>query len=175
VFWLGRFISSFDTYTYTYAYTYIISSLLAAIYYGLGRHQVFSRNQATSAKVFMAAATLYVPTISTTKISILLFYRRLFPHQRFRQLVWFLVVFTAAYMVAMSLATLLECTPVDYAWNPMLDGQCVNINKMTLVGGAINVATDFVVLLMPMPLVLGLRISLRRRLQVVAIFFLGGL
>jgi hypothetical protein len=123
----------------------------------------------------MATSTLYAPAISTTKISILLFYRRIFTLHRFNLLVWFLIWFCIAYIVGICIAALLECVPTQYRWDLTVHGYCINVGAEVVAGSAVSVTTDFIVLLMPIPFVAKLHTPLRRKLQVIGIFLLGGL
>ena len=68
-----------------------------------------------------------------------------------------------------------ECTPVNKAWDLNVEGSCVNIVLGTCIPGSINVLSDVVTVLLPVPLIWNLHMELNRKIQLVGIFLLSGL
>jgi len=58
-------------------------------------------------------------------------------------------------------------------WEGFNTGTCNNINVQTYIAGAINIAQDFTILILPMPEVFKLQVSLRKKLQLVFMFSVG--
>jgi hypothetical protein len=85
------------------------------------------------------------------------------------------MVFTAAYFISVLLETFLLCKPVEFNWDKSIVGSCEGQNTAYLVAGITNLVIDVFVVVMPMPMLFGLRMSLRKRLGVVGMFSLGGL
>lgn len=123
----------------------------------------------------MAAEILYNPAIATTKFSILLLYRRLFPVRAFVIVLWCVGAFVAAYSTTAAMVNLLQCLPVRADWNPSVQPRCVNLDVELIILSSINVVTDVTLLALPMPLVWRLQTSRSRKLQVSCTFLLGGL
>lgn len=72
------------------------------------------------------------------------------------------------------LANLLICKPISYNWNFRTHkGTCGNTVANCLAGAAVNVFTDLVILLLPMPIIWRLKIPTRSKLSLSFIFGLG--
>ena len=123
----------------------------------------------------LAAEILYNPAIATTKLSIILFYRRLFPVRTFVIVLWCVFAFVAAYSTTAALVNLLQCLPIGADWDPNITPKCVNLDVELIILSSINVVTDVAILCLPMPLVWRLQTSRVRKLQVSGVFLLGGL
>ncbi len=109
------------------------------------------------------------------KFSILAFYGDIFPRRRLRQTLFGLAIFMGAWAISASFAGIFQCTPTEYGWNPSLEGgSCIDYGKVVLVAGAFNIITDFVILLLPVPLIWGLEMSAQEKRMLLLAFFLGG-
>lgn len=58
---------------------------------------------------------LYLSAIALTKISILLFYLRIFPNPNFRRLVWVAIAYCVGYILGTVLALVFQCQPLNLA------------------------------------------------------------
>ncbi|KAL8865631.1 MAG: hypothetical protein Q9174_006786, partial [Haloplaca sp. 1 TL-2023] len=122
-----------------------------------------------------ASIVVYVPAVGLTKVAILLFYLRLNPEKRFRMIVYAALALTLAYVIALSLTILFECNPVAGYWDPFLNATCLDQQKLTLSNSILNVIFDFIVLVVPIPMLLKLQVSTRQKLVVGALFSLGSI
>jgi hypothetical protein len=117
--------------------------------------------------------------IGPTKISVLLFYRRIFSGKLFHLVTWMLIGLVVGWMIAFFFANLLECVPISEAFvnAPGLAGnpKCINAIPMYLSQVYSDVVLDVLILIIPMPLVWKLKLPLRQKLAVFAIFLLGGM
>ena len=70
-----------------------------------------------------------------------------------------------------------QCHPVKYVWNkdPSIDGTCINQWLFFVVGSVPNVATDFAILILPMPAVWALNMGTAQKISVIGILLLGSL
>lgn len=107
------------------------------------------------------------------QVSILLFYRRLFPTQRIHQITMGLFIFLGVWYTAFQLAAIFQCTPVNYYWNRTIPGHCVNYIDLYIALAATNTLTDITLLVLPMPTVWGLKVSRSRKLALSGVFLLG--
>jgi hypothetical protein len=107
------------------------------------------------------------------QVSILLFYRRLFPTQRIRQITMGLFIFLAVWYAAFQLTAIFQCTPVHYYWNRTIPGHCVNDIDFYIALAATNTVTDVILLILPMPTVWALKVNRSKRLALSAVFLLG--
>ncbi|KAL2842380.1 hypothetical protein BJY01DRAFT_264497 [Aspergillus pseudoustus] len=138
---------------------------------GLGYH--FEYVQQTPEKLvalqkgLLANQILDFPfTVTPAKLSILLFYVRIFETRSFK---------TLSYIVG-SLVLVFRCSPVQYTWNKnIVGGSCFNQQAFYRYVSLPNILTDFVILVMPMPLVWKLQTRLTHKLALTGVFLLGGL
>lgn len=71
------------------------------------------------------------------------------------------------------LAGCFTCIPTEKLWNPMIEGGCMNLSKFYYGLQIPNIATDAIILVMPMPVVWKLPISKAQKMGLSAIFVLG--
>ncbi|ODH47291.1 hypothetical protein GX48_06632 [Paracoccidioides brasiliensis] len=125
-------------------------------------------------KIYYVQEVMYFATINITKVSILFFYLRIFPYQNFRIASWIVMGITIAYCLALILAALFQCTPVDMAWKNW-DGEhqsarCSNINLISWISAAVNIVLDVVIIAMPAWELFGLSLSMKKKLQILLMF-----
>ena len=119
---------------------------------------------------------LYSPAIFLAKLSILLMYRRLFDtartgktHYLILILIWANFAFYFPYLGA----TVFQCVPRDRIWDPTVKGGCINLLAAFIAASAINVVSDWSILLLPLYLISKLKIATKRKIGVLAIFAVG--
>jgi len=114
--------------------------------------------------------------IALTKISILLFYLRIFPDRSFRLWAYITLAFCVLYMLAIVPAVIAQCIPISLAWERWdgpHDGKCINLNAMGWSAAAVNIVLDAVVIVLPLHEMTKLKMS-RRRKAGILLMFLGG-
>ena len=123
----------------------------------------------------MATTSLYALAIATVKISVLLFYRRIFPSPCFHIVLRIVGGFIMCYSLVQVLLFIFQCRPVRGAWDPFVKAECVRIDVVFIVMSAFNVLTGITILCLPIPLIWRLQVSTKIRMQLTSIFILGGL
>jgi hypothetical protein len=114
-------------------------------------------------------------TLLCIKASILTFFHRTFgPNRIFRIAVWCVAALVVGLWLASTLAAIFQCTPISFFWNKNQPGTCFNANAFVLVTSIINVVTDFIIVVMPMPIIWKLDMPRARKIGVCGIFLLGG-
>jgi hypothetical protein len=151
-----------------------ITGGLLCVRFGGGKHAVLLKDPVQFAKLVMAIEVIYSPAIAAVKLSILLLYRRLFPNRRFQTILWWVGAFIICYTTIGILVCIFECQPVEAAWEPLMEGNCIQVSIEFMFMACMNIITDFVTLLLPMPLLWRLQISKERKLQLMGIFLTGG-
>lgn len=73
------------------------------------------------------------------------------------------------------LAAVFSCLPIHGFWDHETPANCVNTLHYYLGVAIPNIATDIVLLVLPMPLIWRLQITLSQKVAVTGIFVLGGL
>lgn len=124
---------------------------------------------------------MYAAAVSSTKISILFFYYRIF---RKNAGLCFLVslgvgsFMAAAYPIVVWTTMATACQPASYFWERFTGaaGGCrVQISSFFLALGVINMINDIIVLLIPIPQIWKLQMSVEKRLGVIGVLALGSL
>lgn len=103
-------------------------------------------------------------------------YNRIFQARNFRILIWVAMGIVSAYGLAFLLVFALQCKPPSYSWLDWSQGtelECLNIADMSWAMAAFNIFLDIVVIVIPIPQLLSLQLSWRKKLQVTALFCLG--
>lgn len=69
------------------------------------------------------------------------------------------------------------CRPLSFYWNQFVgeEGKCIDINTFYLALAIINMVNDVIVLLIPIPQILKLQMSGRKKAAVCSIMLLGSL
>jgi hypothetical protein len=109
------------------------------------------------------------------KFSILLFYLHLFPDPRFRLWTKILIAWITCRAFAFLMAVLLECVPVNALWDLNVRARCINTTAIVFAGAGFSIAEDIVIILLPIPELMRLNLSLRRRVALMFMFALGSL
>ena len=76
-------------------------------------------------------------------------------------------------MLAVIIGCFAICQPVAANWEVIEGSHCGNSVTLWLCTGVLNIVTDLVVLLLPMPYIWGLEMALFKRLILMATFGLG--
>ncbi|KEF53462.1 uncharacterized protein A1O9_10437 [Exophiala aquamarina CBS 119918] len=69
-----------------------------------------------------------------------------------------------------------QCTPISYTWtgwSGATEGHCLNIYIQAWISGILNILLDIFVILLPIPHLLKLTMSRKKKAQVVAMFSVG--
>lgn len=93
--------------------------------------------------------------------------------KKFRIALWISAFFVIGYWIATTILAFLGCTPFAYNWDKTLDGHCVNLVTFFRWNGICNLLLDFLILLLPLPMVWRLNIAPRQKIELSAIFLLG--
>lgn len=119
---------------------------------------------------------LYLGALPLTKISILLFYLKIFPHCNTRVACWILIALNAAYFIVFELVSIFQCKPIEgawRAWDKEFPAKCNNINMQGWMAAALNILLDLGTLIVPLPDVYRLSLSLRKKIQITLMFSIG--
>ncbi|KAL1883188.1 hypothetical protein Daus18300_000246 [Diaporthe australafricana] len=119
---------------------------------------------------------LYMVALGLTKVAMLLLYLKVFPGQTFRRICFVMVTICLAYIPAMGLATIFNCTPVNYnwtAWTGETEGHCFSFNTFAWAQSSINIVLDLIIILLPIPQLWKLNMGRKKRVQLVLMFSVG--
>ncbi|KAI1384974.1 uncharacterized protein F4822DRAFT_379315 [Hypoxylon trugodes] len=110
-----------------------------------------------------------------TKISVLLMYQRIFATPRFKAVTWIMIGVSIAWTTTFTFALMFSCSPIASQWDDSLPYTCVDEVALFTTALATDVATDFLVLLLPVYKTWQLKMKFTRKVVIVCIFLLGGL
>lgn len=102
-------------------------------------------------------------------------YHRIFIIRSFRIAVWVLGVIVVLWWIGDILGTALICVPAQSVWNPKVRALCGNVNARKFSAPIPWIVTDFIILLMPLPMVWRLQLPRSERYGLCGLFLLGGL
>ncbi|KAL8937920.1 MAG: hypothetical protein Q9216_004182 [Gyalolechia sp. 2 TL-2023] len=117
----------------------------------------------------------YGVAITLIKLSILLFYRRIFSTPQFRLRTNIVGALVIAWLFINNLMAAFQCRPIKKAWTPLMPGSCIEPLGLIIGLQAGNLSLDIVILSLPAYAVSKLQMSLAKKISVLAIFMLGGL
>lgn len=155
----------------------VLTALVCAeTVYGLGLHvdQIDMSTASTMFTLFYMSVWIYNIALSMTKISILLQYIRLFVTSSVRIVCWIVLAATIVFGFWSVLGNIFLCKPVAYWWDKSLDGHCMDERAVWLSNSIVNMATDIIIVLIPLPVVFTLCISIKQKLILTLLFVLGG-
>ncbi|VTT58049.1 unnamed protein product [Fusarium fujikuroi] len=127
--------------------------------------------------LIFASELSYATSLALVKLSILAFFLRIFPDQRFRIIVRWTTIFILV-MCPLYLALILaQRRPLDLFWNGWRDknprGVILSGNLIGITHGTWNVALDIWMMILPMTQLLKIGIKLKKKIGVIAMFGVG--
>jgi hypothetical protein len=123
------------------------------------------------------ASPFFPLTITPLKISILCFYRLVFPLYWFAVATYVISALCGMWLFAGFWVIIFQCTPwravYDFSLQPTAN--CVSFGNFVFIYEFLNACLDVAILTLPLLIVPTLQLSLRRKAQVLMVFFMGGL
>ena len=119
---------------------------------------------------------IYVLPTALSKIVILLFYRDINnPQLWYRWSVYFVMFVVGGSGVGILFSSIFPCQPIAKSWDLSLAevGSCIDRAAMYQATAALGVATDVMILAIPVPMVLRLHTSKVKKLGLMAMFAIG--
>lgn len=127
-------------------------------------------------KTAYAWNVLYTTGYPIARISLVLLYRRVFIQTWVKGSCWFLVFCYAGYAIGSMVADLCAVFPVASVWNPDIKAtSSINGKSLFLANCGFNIATDFILLALPLTVVWSMKSTRLHKIALSAIFCLGAL
>ena len=124
---------------------------------------------------YYGISTMYPCAVTFFKLAILDLYPHIFVEKRSRMITYALGVIVSLSCVANEIATIAQCKPVDFLWNPTPGGWCQDIHAHFTWASMPNIITDFPMLLLPIPMIWKLHASWRVKASILVTFLVGSL
>ena len=118
---------------------------------------------------------LYALAIGSVRTSSLLLYSRIFPGRPFRITLWSVGVFVAACTGVQVLTAVFQCRPIQAACVIEISATCVDINLFFMIMAGLNVLTDLILLVAPLPTIWSLQMHRATKVQLMGLFCVGSL
>lgn len=126
-------------------------------------------------QLLTSTSIIYGPTVFFIKLSILLLYLRIFSISKtMRCLIYSTIVFLAVFY-ALYLGVNVAYNFVCSAFNYQRVAYCLDFDNILYVQGATNLATDVWILVLPIPKLVKLQVSKRRKIGIMVVFLAGTL
>jgi hypothetical protein len=134
-------------------------------------------------QVAWASEGFFLASSCLTKVSILLFYRRLVNRsysKRIQNVIYGLIAFTAVYFVVFVFFLIFVCDPVSASWQSLNLGyavpyKCSSRRFMDTLAGAVSVISDAYVLIIPELVVYRLKMERKKKIVLFALFGSGAM
>lgn len=108
---------------------------------------------------------------------VLCFYLRIFPNQRFRIAAYAVMAYIIVFTIVALFLQIFQCFPVSSIWESWKGNfgsyKCLDVNLMTIVVAANLIGQDVVILLLPLPLLVQLNMTWRKKVSIILMFSLG--
>ncbi|KAI0854722.1 hypothetical protein F4860DRAFT_522522 [Xylaria cubensis] len=156
-----------------------VSVQILAGQYGQGRHlwDVTARSFSHCLLILNIIEILYGPTMFCAKYVVLrqiesVFFnhhRKTFAYTALQVLIWANLLFYGAIFLSFILA----CIPRAKISNPVIPGICLDTRASIIATSAINVVSDFTILITPLASIWQLQMPIKKKLSVAAVFGVG--
>ncbi|CRL28942.1 unnamed protein product [Penicillium camemberti] len=146
--------------------------------YGVGKHALaISESDAMPMlKCVWVTRVLYTLSMGLVKMSLLWFYLRLDPRKYMRWAVFFVMFFNVGLSLASFVGAVAGCSPPSLFWTDPTSSGCMSLGvqlRFYKVNGILNIVTDILTYLLPVPMLYGLQLTWRKKGAILGIFGLG--
>ncbi|WXC64780.1 hypothetical protein SNK03_010592 [Fusarium graminearum] len=130
-----------------------------------------------SALLVMCTTLTYIPTTILSKLTLCFFYYRLSPARWYQYSVYVTGIICTTSLVGIWFSVLFACKPIAAGWDVRLsvNATCINRPPIYITQAAFGCITDVMLLILPIPTVVGLQMSTRQKLGVLGLFAIGSI
>ncbi|KAE9366940.1 hypothetical protein N431DRAFT_286089, partial [Stipitochalara longipes BDJ] len=148
--------------------------------YGAGHHiwdipQIPHEYIIPTLQIGFGSLLVYQMTLALTKLSICLFYLRLFNDKATKYVVYTTMGFICIYTIPTVIFSIFQCKPVDGYWNVSENSTCVNPSAAFYVNGVGNILTDAWLVTMIVPRIWSLKMAWKQKIALFSIITLSWL
>lgn len=147
---------------------------------GLGRDiwTLTPSNIANFGHAFYVNEILYFLQVALLKLSLLFFYKRIFPASNVQLIIWATITFDIIYGAVFLFLAIFQCRPVNYFWHKWdgeHEGTCIDSNGIAWSNAAISIALDAWMLAIPLWQLSKLKMHWKNKVGVALMFCVGTL
>lgn len=111
-----------------------------------------------------------------TKLSILMLFIRFVNQRKLRVAIYFIMAIIVIYSLVASFVWVYACRPLEKWWDlTITSGSCINWLKIPIFSGAMNTATDAVILFLPALILRDVQLPKKQKVGVIIVLMTGGL
>lgn len=142
--------------------------------WGVGRHSWVSSpgDGERQLQSLFAAIQLYIWSLCLVKVSLLVQYRRIFMVQWLQRTSIVLIAIAVVWNMAQSVLVSFGCVPMGLL-RPWMADTCLDSLTIWYIAAGMNISTDFIVFLIPIPLINSLQLPTRQKVLLFLVFCLG--
>ncbi|KAH6662166.1 hypothetical protein B0J14DRAFT_611015 [Halenospora varia] len=152
-------------------------SVFAILYphYGFGKHiwNVPPLNITLLRKLYYVVQIFYVFVISLARISVLFFYLRVIPGDRFSRMTKICIGWMMCHFFGFLMAVVFQCVPISTSWDNDVKGRCVNPQALGFSGAGAGLFEDLVLIILPVSEFKTLTLNYRKKATLMFMFALG--
>ncbi|RWA10070.1 hypothetical protein EKO27_g5023 [Xylaria grammica] len=127
-------------------------------------------------KVTFIGTILYGIGSTMIRLSVILFYFRVFPTKIVRRGGYILAATCIIWFITIEVLNVTQCKPIAFLWNRAINGgHCISSTVGFIVPGALNVVIDAVTVGLPIHEVIKLNLSREKKCCIFGIFCIGGI
>lgn len=127
----------------------------------------------TSFKAFYLSIVFYNAALMAVKISFLLQYHRVFTVRYMRRIFLVALAVIGCWCMSQLLVAIFNCQPIAGFWDQSLNAKCIPNLPFWYINAAGNIATDIAIVVLPLPVIGGLKLAKGQKVILVGIFCLG--
>ncbi|MCJ1249518.1 hypothetical protein MMC30_006744 [Trapelia coarctata] len=148
---------------------------------GVGYHEaaVYMRDPTTLitwAKYTLIIPMVYLPAVVLPKMAILVLYLRIFITKPYIISCWTLAGLLIANWIGTTVAGFCICFPFEFLWNRSIPGgHCIDINAWYRWSSLMNIITDVIMLVLPLPVIWKIQSSRKVKIGLTITFAMGSL
>ncbi|RDW71688.1 hypothetical protein BP5796_07722 [Coleophoma crateriformis] len=152
-----------------------IASVCSQVLFGLGQHlETISPEDLERFFIsFWISIISYAISVAATKTSIIFQYFRFLTKPGPRIACWVILFVVNTYGLFAVFATIFMCNPVQGFWRPAIAKSCLTKDAVWITNSSVSIATDLVILCIPVSTIFGLNIPLCRKIPIFCMFGVG--
>ena len=118
---------------------------------------------------------IWVASVTFIRASIVFLYIRIFPTRIFRIVCYLVLAVNLCFFVGTILADCLICQPISYRWDRTVGGtgSCGDQKSLDLFIGIFNLFLDVTAVVLPMPILWGLKMAVGKKVMLSGMFGMG--
>jgi len=124
-------------------------------------------------KSLLAVILIHLTVLAIIKVSILLFYKRIFVNRGFAIIANSTIGFVVCWWISFFVGAFFVTTPISEFWSNPVVKDNYDWAAFIIALGALDIAVDLFILCLPIPVIKTLHMQTRRKVQLLGIFWLG--